>query len=317
MTVKALVTGCAGFIGSHLCESLLLKGWRVTGIDSFLDNYQTGLKRENLRHLLGQRGFEFISDDLLRVPLERLIKGADYVFHQAGMPGVRDSWGKRFDAYVSNNILATQWLLEAAKGQSLKKFVFASTSSVYGNTGLLPTTEDHIPRPYSPYGVTKLAAEHLCLLYHQNYGVPTVALRYFTVYGPRQRPDMAISRFIGCMLDEKPITVYGDGKQKRDFSYVGDIIRANILAAEADVAGDVFNVGSGKPVALMEVIGILEELSGRKAWLEFLPSQRGDVRDTWADIKKISTILGFVPSTGLRTGLKEQLEYMKNEKSTN
>ena len=226
---------------------------------------------------------------------------------------MRDSWGKRFDAYVSNNILATQWLLEAAKGQSLKKFVFASTSSVYGNTGLLPTTEDHIPRPYSPYGVTKLAAEHLCLLYHQNYGVPTVALRYFTVYGPRQRPDMAISRFIGCMLDEKPITVYGDGKQKRDFSYVGDIIRANILAAEADVAGDVFNVGSGKPVALMEVIGILEELSeGRPGW-SFCQA-KGGRKGYLGGYKKISTILRFVPSTGLRTGLKEQLEYMKNEK---
>ncbi|MDD3298398.1 MAG: NAD-dependent epimerase/dehydratase family protein [Firmicutes bacterium] len=311
MAPSALVTGCAGFIGSHLCETLLLKGWRVTGIDSFLDNYHSGLKRENLQPLLRQPRFEFVGEDLLKVPLKESIEKNEYVFHLAGQPGVRSSWGGQFNTYVVNNILVTQRILEAIKGQDIKKFVFASTSSVYGNTDALPTGEGQLPAPFSPYGVTKLAAESLCGLYYENYGVPVVSLRYFTVYGPRQRPDMAISRFIGCMLDGRPITIYGDGMQKRDFTYVEDIVRANILAAECPAEGEVFNVGSGQPVEIMRVIRILEELSGREARVEFMPDQRGDVRDTWADIGKISGMLGFVPSTGLRIGLKRQIEYMK------
>lgn len=311
MAQSALVTGCAGFIGSHLCEALLNRGWRVIGIDNLLDNYHHGVKSKNLYPLLQHPDFRFIKDDLIKAPLECIVKDCGYIFHQAGQPGVRSSWGEQFDTYVANNVLATQRLLEAVKHQDIKKFVFASTSSVYGSTGLLPTTEDHLPAPYSPYGVTKLAAEHLCGLYHKNYGVPVVSLRYFTVYGPRQRPDMAISRFIHCIMDGKPITVYGNGKQRRDFTYVDDIVKANILAAESPVTGEVFNVGGGRPVELMHVIGMLERIAARKADLEFMPIQRGDVRDTWADIRKISGMLDFEPSTPLETGLERQIEYIK------
>ena len=312
MAQCALVTGCAGFIGSHLCEALLNRGWRVTGIDSMLDNYHYVVKSKNLYPLLQRPNFKFVKDDLIKAPLECIVKDCGYIFHQAGQPGVRNSWGDQFDYYVANNILATQRLLEAAKNQGIRKFVFASTSSVYGSTDVLPIAEDRLPAPYSPYGVTKLAAEHLCGLYHKNYGIPVVSLRYFTVYGPRQRPDMAISRFIHCILDGKPITVYGDGKQRRDFTYIDDIVKANILAAESPVAGEVFNVGSGRPVELIYVIGMLERIAAKKADLEFMPVQSGDVRDTWADIRKISGVLGFEPSTPLEAGLERQIEYIKN-----
>ncbi|HZX46644.1 MAG TPA: NAD-dependent epimerase/dehydratase family protein [Clostridia bacterium] len=311
MAQSALVTGCAGFIGSHLCEALLDRGWRVTGIDNLLNNYHHGVKSKNLYPLLQHQGFRFVEDDLTKAPLKDFVKGCGYIFHQAGQPGVRSSWGEQFDTYMVNNILATQRLLEAAKNQGVRKFVFASTSSVYGSTGVLPISEDRLPAPYSPYGVTKLAAEHLCGLYHKNYGIPVVSLRYFTVYGPRQRPDMAISRFIHCILDGKPITVYGDGKQRRDFTYVDDIVKANILAAESPVTGEVFNVGSGWPVELMHVIGMLERIAAKKADLEFMPVQKGDLRDTWADIRKISGMLGFEPSTPLEKGLERQIEYIK------
>jgi nucleoside-diphosphate-sugar epimerase len=311
MAQSALVTGCAGFIGSHLCEALLNRGWRVTGIDSLLDNYHYGVKIKNLYPLLQHPGFRFVEDDLTKAPLKDIVKNCGYIFHQAGQPGVRGSWGEQFDTYVVNNVLATQRLLEAAKHRGIRKFVFASTSSVYGSTSILPTAEDHLPAPFSPYGVTKLAAEHLCGLYHKNYGIPVVSLRYFTVYGPRQRPDMAISRFIHCILGGKPITVYGDGKQRRDFTYIDDIVKANILAAESPATGEVFNVGSGKPVELIYVIGMLERITAKKASLEFMLIQRGDVRDTWADIRKISGMLDFEPSTPLETGLERQIEYIK------
>lgn len=308
---KALVTGCAGFIGSHLCEKLVSKGWKVTGVDNFLDNYSREIKERNLHRLSGQRNFVFVDRDILEAPLEKLTCKTDYVFHLAGQPGVRHSWGGRFDSYVKNNVLATQRLLETAKICDIKKLVYASSSSVYGNNGALPTKETHPKNPYSPYGVTKLAAENLCCLYYENYGVPTVSLRYFTVYGPRQRPDMGISGFINYMIREKPIQVYGDGNQKRDYTYVEDVVTATVLAAQSPVVGEVFNVGSGRPVVLKEVIKMLERILDKKTRIEFMLSQRGDVRDTFADTNKIREMLEFRPGFGIEEGLKKQIEYMR------
>ncbi len=310
MFANALVTGCAGFIGSHLCETLIAKGWRVIGIDGFLDNYPKGVKQRNIYPLLPHDNFKFIKGDLTRAPLGNIIKNVDYVFHLAGQPGVRDSWGGTFDSYVVNNILATQRLLEAVKEKDIKKFVYASSSSVYGNIGVFPATELSLPSPFSPYGVTKLAAENLCGLYYENYGVPAVSLRYFTVYGPRQRPDMAISSFVNAILKGRPIAIYGDGNQKRDFTYVDDVVTATMLAAQRPVVGEVFNVGCGQPVVLMEVIQILEELIGEKARIEFIRSQRGDVKQTCADTGKISEKLGFRPLYELDRGLGKQVEHM-------
>jgi len=309
MSKKAVVTGCAGFIGSHLCEALAANGWHVTGIDCFLDNYDRSIKEKNLSRLRRCPDFVLVREDLLRARLEPCLGEADVVFHLAGQPGVRGSWGKHFDSYMENNVLATQRLLEAAKDCSIKKFVYASSSSVYGSNSTLPMGEHQLPKPFSPYGVTKLAAENLCSLYHENYNVPVIALRYFTVYGPRQRPDMAISNFIRSIAAGKAISVFGDGSQKRDFTHVDDIVRVNLLAAESELDGEVFNVGMGQPARLIDVINEIERMMGKKACLEFTGAQRGDVKDTFADISKIKRMLGFSPSVGLEEGLASQIEY--------
>ncbi len=310
MTGKALVTGCAGFIGSHLCDELLRRKWEVVGMDCFIDNYSKKLKVRNISQLVSSSRFRFIDEDITKAPLSQYIKDIDVIFHLASLPGVRESWGESFNDYVVNNILATQRLLEAVKDRDIQKFVYASSSSVYGNTGMLPMKEIHLPRPFSPYGVTKLAAENLCHLYYKNYAVPVVSLRYFTVYGPRQRPDMSVSRFINAIHASAPITVYGDGTQKRDFTYVHDVVRANILAVQLPTAGEVFNVGTGNPVGLLEVIRILEKIMGKRALLRFTESQKGDVKDTFADISKARELLGFQPSIGLEEGLLYQVEAM-------
>jgi len=310
MSKRALVTGCAGFIGSHLSEFLLNTGWEVIGIDCFINNYERSMKERNLYSLISCPRFVFIRGDLMQVPLEFYLRDIDTVFHQASLPGVRNSWGEQFDAYVTNNILVTQRLLEIIKDYDINKFIYASSSSVYGNTSTLPMREIHLPKPFSPYGVTKMAAENLCNLYYENYGVPVVLLRYFTVYGPRQRPDMAIYKFINAISTGKPIKIYGDGSQKRDFTYIGDIVQANILAADSSVAGEVLNVGSGCPTRLMDLIRILERITGEKAQLEFVCDQKGDVRDTFADISKINQMLGFKPSYGLEQGLINQVKHM-------
>ena len=309
MSKKAFVTGCSGFIGSHLSEALVNLGWEVIGVDCFNDNYSRKIKEANMKFLLSQPRFIFLQDDLMDIQLDSYLKDIDYVFHQAGQPGVRGSWGSQFDNYVSNNILVTQRLLESAKKYNIKKFVYASSSSVYGNTKRFPTSELVLPKPFSPYGLTKLAAENLCGLYYENYGVPVVSLRYFTVFGPRQRPDMAISRFINLINEGRSLDIFGDGKQKRDFTYVEDIVRANIFAANSKVEGEVFNVGSGNPVELIEVINSLEKKIGKKAKLNYISNQRGDVRDTSADSSKIEEMLGFKPSVDLEVGLAKQVEY--------
>ena len=308
----SLVTGAAGFIGSHLCERLLDLGHRVVGVDSFTDYYPRPVKEANLAPLRGRAGFRLVEADLARADLAGLVGEADFVLHQAGQPGVRPSWGAHFDQYVTRNVLATQRLLEASRGsRRLRRLVFASSSSVYGQARELPLREESLPQPYSPYGVTKLAAEHLCRLYHQNFGVPTVALRYFTVYGPRQRPDMGFHRFIEAALAERPIAVYGDGEQTRDFTYVADAVEANLLALTAPVAGGLFNIGGGSRVSVNEILRTLEDVLGAAVRREAQPEQAGDVRHTWADTTRARDLLGFSPRVSLRTGLEQQAAWLR------
>ncbi|MCK4459827.1 MAG: NAD-dependent epimerase/dehydratase family protein [Methanosarcinales archaeon] len=268
--MKALVTGCAGFIGSHLTERLLRDGLDVIGIDCFTDYYSREYKDGNLKNALKNKNFTFIEKDILFMDA---FPDVDYVFHQAAQAGVRKSWGGDFEIYTMDNILATQRLLEYYKDCEIKKFVYASSTSVYGDCEL-PMKETRMLKPVSPYGVTKLAAENLCYLYYKNYGVPTASLRYFTVYGPRQRPDMAIHLFVRAILDGEEITVYGDGAQTRDFTFVDDVVEANMLAAICDSQGEVFNVGGGTRI-VNELIGVMENVTGRKAVVRYIESREG------------------------------------------
>jgi UDP-glucose 4-epimerase len=308
--MKALVTGCAGFIGSHLTEALLADGVAVTGIDCFNDNYGRRQKLRNLEIARQWDDFDFVPVDLSRGELRDLVEDCDTVFHLAAEPGVRSSWGGRFDQYLRNNVLATQLLLEAMRATSGKRFVYASSSSIYGEAEALPTPEATTPRPHSPYGMTKLAGEHLCSLYHGNHGLDTVMLRYFTVYGPRQRPDMAFNIFSRAALTGEPITVFGDGRQTRDFTYVADIVAATRAAATAPaVGGRAFNVGGGSRIALADAIDLLSEFSDRPLEVTYLPMQDGDVRDTGADTTRARKALGFAPATSFADGLKAQFDW--------
>ena len=310
--MKCLVTGAAGFIGSSLSERLLELGFEVAGVDCFTDYYSVDLKRANLTKALASPGFRFIEGDLNEIELRDLFSGVDVVFHEAAQPGVRMSWGAHFDIYARNNVLVTQKLLEAAKDSRIRRFVYASSSSVYGDSPDLPLRESARPQPVSPYGVTKLAAEHLCHLYHVNYGVPTVSLRYFTVYGPRQRPDMAFNKFIRSALAGGEITVFGDGEQTRDFTFISDAVEANLRAAEAENAvGRVFNVGGGSRISVNAVLDILRELIGDLR-IRREPDQKGDVRHTMSDTQAAREILGYSPKVGIREGLQREVEWMKN-----
>ena len=308
----SLVTGAGGFIGSHLCERLLQEGHRVIGADAFTAYYPRAVKERNLAGLRSHPEFRFVEMDVSQADLAPVVAEADVIFHQAGQPGVRASWGKEFDLYLDHNIRATQQLLEAVKGSArLRRLVFASSSSVYGQTEELPLREECLPRPYSPYGVTKLAAEHLCSLYHANYGVPTVALRYFTVYGPRQRPDMGFHKFIQAALEDRPILVYGDGEQTRDFTFVADAVEANCLALDPGAVGQVFNIGGGSRSSVNQVLATLEEILGRPIRREQRPPERGDVRHTWADTTRARRVLGFSPRVSLREGLAQQVKWLE------
>ena len=309
--MKCLVTGAAGFIGSHVAERLLSDGHTVVGIDRFSDYYDPALKRSNAEGLLENSGFELAVRDLAIDQISDLLDGVDVVFHLAAQAGVRASWGESFDRYVDDNIRATQRLLEAVKDRRIDKFLYASTSSVYGDAERFPTPEDVPPRPVSPYGVTKLAGEHLCNLYQSNYGVPVVAIRYFTVYGPRQRPDMAFRRFIDALLGGWDIDVYGDGGQTRDFTYVSDAVDATLRAAFSPEATAVYNVGGGSQTALRDAISVLEELIGREAILNFTDPLPGDSRDTSADISRAAAELEYRPSVDLASGLADQVAWQR------
>ncbi|MDD8014613.1 MAG: GDP-mannose 4,6-dehydratase [Acidobacteriota bacterium] len=310
--MKTVVTGAAGFIGSHLCRRLLQEGFEVTGIDSFEDYYPREIKEKNIRPLLRHRKFSFLAENLDRLNLRAGFQDADVVFHLAAQAGVRASWGTSFSVYLKNNIKVTQRLLEAAKSMPrLQKFVYASSSSVYGTTLQLPTSETHPVRPVSPYGVTKLAAEQLAYLYHENYDVPTVSLRFFTVYGPAQRPDMAFHKFFKAMAENKEILVYGTGGQTRDFTFVEDIVEANLAAMRQGRPGETYNVGGGHREKLTNVIALMEEISGRKALLTRMEKQKGDVPDTMADIRKAGKDLAYKPRTRLEDGLRQEWLWIK------
>lgn len=312
-TTRALVTGCAGFIGSHLAETLLSDGQPVLGIDCFNDNYARAAKLRNLRHLSEWDAFEFVPIDLARGELDEIVEEVGVVFHLAAEPGVRSSWGDRYSQYLTNNVLATQHLLEALKRHTGRRLVYASSSSVYGDAEQRPTPETATLRPRSPYGQTKVAMEHLCELYHANFGVDVVGLRYFTVFGPRQRPDMAFHRLCRAALTGSRFTVFGDGRQSRDFTYVDDIVRATRNAASAELnAQRIFNVGGGAPASLREVIDMLGELAQQPLRVEYDAAEHGDVRDTAADTTSATRILGFSPSVALRDGLASELAWAQS-----
>jgi UDP-glucuronate 4-epimerase len=309
--MRALVTGCAGFIGSHLTESLLRDGVDVLGVDCFNDNYGRPEKLRNVEHARAWDGFEFVPIDLGRGDLEQLTDDRDAVIHLAAEPGVRSSWGDRYERYVHNNVIATQHLLEALKDRDDVRLVNASSSSVYGDAEQRPTPETAPVQPLSPYGQTKLAAEHLCSLYVANYGLDAVSLRYFTVFGPRQRPDMAFHIFCRAALEKSPITVFDDGRQTRDFSYVGDVVAATLAAADRPLAdARVFNIGGGTPTSIREVLEMIEQLAGYPLEVEYLDKERGDVRDTAADTALAREHLGFEPGTSLEQGLGAEFEWL-------
>ena len=308
--MKCLVTGAAGFIGSHISERLVKEGYQVVGIDSFLDYYPRETKEKNLEKLRKDPSFTFIEDDLLRIDLKDLLKNISYVFHQAAQAGVRASWGDDFSIYTRSNILATQKLLEACKELPVKKFIYASSSSVYGDSDDLPLKEESLPKPVSPYGVTKLAAEHLCCLYGKNFSIPTVSLRYFTVYGPRQRPDMAFNRFFRAILQHKPLAIYGDGEQTRDFTFISDAVEANLLAMKAEGTGEVFNIGGGSRVTVNRVLAIIQKITGKTADIDYQEVQKGDVKHTLADTSKAQKILGYSPRVRLEEGLEREYEWI-------
>ncbi len=310
---KYIVTGAAGFIGSHLVEALLAQEKTVIAIDEFNNYYDPTFKRANLAGVLDHPQLTLIEDNILNLDWTTLLEEVEVIFHQAAQAGVRASWGKTFSFYTERNLNATQVILEAAKeAKHLKCFVYASSSSIYGNAQTLPTSESSCPQPVSPYGITKLAAEQLCWQYHQNFGVPATALRYFTVYGPRQRPDMAFHKFFKAALQEETISIYGDGLQTRDFTFISDAIAANLAAATIPQAvGQVFNIGGGSRVSLMQVLDIMETVIGHPITRHYLPKATGDARDTSAEISKAQATLGYHPQVNLKAGLMQEWEWIQ------
>jgi nucleoside-diphosphate-sugar epimerase len=308
-----LVTGAAGFIGSHLAARLVTEGYDVRGVDCFTPYYDVDAKRANVASLAGKARFKLVEADLRFDDLDRLLEGVDVVFHQAAQPGVRLSWSHGFAAYTEHNVLATQRLLEAARQTSeLRRFVHASSSSVYGNAERYPCAEDALPAPFSPYGVTKLAAEHLCAAYAHNHGVPTVSLRYFTVYGPGQRPDMAFHRMIEAALGGDRFPLYGDGSATRDFTYVDDVVEANVLAATPAIEiapGSVFNVAGGSQASVADVLERIRRIVGRPVPVDRRDAQPGDVDHTGGATDRVRAALGWEPSVDLDDGLARQVEW--------
>jgi UDP-glucose 4-epimerase len=309
---KVLVTGAAGFVGSHVVERLLADGKAVRGVDAFIDYYPRAIKEANLAAALGHPAFEFVEIDLATADLGPLLDGVTSICHLAAQAGVRASWGTSFETYIDCNIRSTQRLLEAVKDGGLTRFVYASSSSVYGETTDLPMRENGLTCPVSPYGDTKLAAEHLAVLYHRNYGVPTVSLRYFTVFGPRQRPDMAFHRFIRAGLAGEPVTIFGDGSQTRDFTFIADTVDATVSALETGPEGSVLNVGGGSRVTLNDALDAIEACLGRSLDRRYVERARGDVTDTLADNSRAREVLGFSPSVGLAEGLELERKWVES-----
>lgn len=303
--MRCLVTGVAGFIGSHLAERLIELKHEVVGVDRFTDYYPRPLKEANLASLRGAGRFSLLELDLATADLDPALEGVEIVFHLAAQAGVRGSWGERFNDYLHDNVLATQRLLEAAKRRGeARKIIYSSSSSVYGQTHEMPMREGSPTAPFSPYGVTKLSGEHLCDLYRDNFGLPTIALRYFTVYGPRQRPDMGFHRFIEAIRRGASIPRFGDGEQTRDFTFVADAVEANVLAMKEGAVG-VYNIGGGSRVTVNQVLHTLGEIVGAVR-VEPRPEQAGDVRHTWADTTRARGTLGYAPRVSLSEGLTAQ-----------
>lgn len=313
--MRCLVTGACGFVGSHLSERLIALGHEVIGVDRFSDYYPRSYKEHNLTRLRAEPRFRLEVADLAEAPLGPLLEGVEVVWHQAAQAGVRASWGKSFEVYLRDNLLSTQRLLEAAKGHpTVRKVVYASSSSVYGEIPELPFREASPTAPHSPYGVTKLAAEHLCELYRKNFGLPTASLRYFTVYGPRQRPDMGFHKFIEATLSGRAIPVFGDGEQTRDFTFIADIVEANVRAATEGVVG-VYNIGGGSRVTLNQVLATIGELAG-EVRIDRQPREAGDMAHTWADITAASRDLGYAPRVSLREGLAAQVAWHRERRAS-
>jgi nucleoside-diphosphate-sugar epimerase len=313
--LKALVTGAAGFIGSHLTAALLDRGAEVMGIDCFTDYYPRFIKESNLDVNAARKGFHFVEGSLQATDLAALLDGKTHVFHLAAQAGVRKSWGADFRIYTDNNVDATQRLLEACVGRPLHRFVYASSSSVYGDNVSIPMREDALPQPVSPYGVTKLAAEQLCYLYYANHQVPTTSVRYFTVYGPRQRPDMAFHKFIRAALRGDAIGLYGDGEQTRDFTFVTDAVAATLAAGDQGALGVAYNVGGGSRVSVNHLFDLIARIHGKPLDIRREPVQKGDMRDTFADTTRARADLGFSPRVTLEQGLEAEYRWLASTPS--
>ena len=310
--MKALVTGAAGFIGSHLTGALLDRGAEVVGIDCFTDYYPRPIKEANLGENASRPGFSFVEARLQDADLQALLDDVTHVFHLAAQAGVRKSWGRDFQIYTSHNVDASQRLLEACVNRPIHRFVYASSSSLYGDNVAIPMREDALPQPVSPYGVTKLAAEQLGYLYFVNHGVPATALRYFTVYGPRQRPDMAFHKFIRAAIDGAPITLFSDGEQTRDFTFVADAVAATVAAGDRGVPGRAYNVGGGSRVSMNQVIDLIGRVAGRPLDVRREPAQKGDMRDTYADTSLARADLGFAPTVTLEQGIEAEYRWLSS-----
>jgi nucleoside-diphosphate-sugar epimerase len=309
--MKALVTGAAGFIGSTLAERLVADGADVVGIDCFTDYYPRPVKERNLSQLLAAPRFRFVESRIQDADVPSLVADRTHVFHLAAQAGVRKSWGRDFAIYTVNNIEATQVLLEAVtRAPVLERLVYASSSSVYGDNTPMPFREDMMTQPVSPYGVSKLAAEQLCYLYHANFRVPAVSLRYFTVYGPRQRPDMGFHKFLRATILGEAIAVFGDGEQTRDFTFVKDAVAATIAAGTKGVPGRVYNIGGGSRVSVNEVLDLIGRIAGRRPGVRVDPAQKGDMRHTYADTSLARADLGFAPTVSLEEGLAAEYRWL-------
>lgn len=308
---NVLVTGVGGFIGFWIARSLLQKGVRVRGADCFLQNYPKIFKIQNIKELKRGNLFDFREGDLNLLDLQNLLEGIDIVIHLAALPGVRTSWGERFEDYLIHNVLATQKLLEACIKMDVKLFLYASSSSIYGDNPDLPLKESSVPMPKSPYGVTKLAGENLVMVYQRNYGLPSVCLRFFTVYGPKQRPDMAFHKFLKAIRMNEEITVFGDGNQKRDFTYIEDVIEVLMRVIELKPDGKILNLGGGHTISVNEVLEIIGDITKKKFRVKYMKEQKGDVMATLADTTELSNITAFTPSTDIMDGLKEEWEWIK------
>jgi UDP-glucuronate 4-epimerase len=312
--MRAFVTGAAGFVGSTLVDALLARGDTVVGIDCFTPYYERATKDDNLTAARSNRNFTLVEADLRSTEIEPLLDGIDVVFHQAAQAGVRLSWSEGFADYVGHNVLGTQRLLEAVKAaRPSARFVYASSSSVYGNQGTYPVHETFLPKPFSPYGVTKLAGEHLCSLYADNWNLATCSLRYFTVYGPRQRPDMSIYRLCEAVLHGSTFRRFGDGTQVREFTYIDDSVRANLLAAHADVApGTYMNISGGGEISLRDLIALVGRLQGEPAPIEEQPAQAGDALRNGGAIERARSLLAWEPQVDLHDGVASQLAWHRS-----